>query len=542
MTERMTRFISDNSHRYVVPRAQVYEPCEGEWCVAAWKGDSVFCKCQVLGKLENGDYEVFFPKYGYGDVPWRNVYKLVSSLPKGSKLDQYLREELDEILFRQSMGESQDTANELVIYENIDNEKVNEEIARKQKSEKDARKARIKAQNLEAEVKTYNEKKLATRSKIIDIEESSDEELDTNTSEEMKGVKKKAKKENMAVKWGEDVYVDIVEMESEEEELEDDDLMDIVIENVRSLEKQPKMNSPLRRPAKMKDYDETIENEENKEPDADKWKEEEVKHIEDFKKISDTKDEGKWEIVKFENTETEINMIKKKDDEEKAYAHNVDNETMTMGEEIETMNEDEYEEEEEAEKPEDPEYGFWFWLWYGIDWERILSINEEEVPRVEGGGDDIDEEENMKDENETQNKCEGWKLEEDGEIVKHIDERDRADNHEEYDIPNEDTVDAMEIEEEDDDVYETAEEDEAEESENEKEEEGDKFESKDEGRSDFEVKEDAEMSKPKEKEDVDEQEIRGSRVFRRNKGTEITMWPGKVGTFNAPPSKIFGNV
>ena len=57
-----------------------------------------------LRTLDTGDYKVWFPHYGEGEVAWRKVYENLSDIPKDALLDHYLNEDYDEILHRQSMG------------------------------------------------------------------------------------------------------------------------------------------------------------------------------------------------------------------------------------------------------------------------------------------------------------------------------------------------------------------------------------------------------------------------------------------------------
>ena len=56
-----------------------------------------------------------------------------------------------------------------------------------------------------------------------------------------------------------------------------------------------------------------------------------------------------------------------------------------------------------------------------------------------------------------------------------------------------------------------------------------------------EGEEGTEIDAPVEEEGEEELEVKENIIFQSNNGREITMWPGKVGSFNAPPSKIFGD-
>ena len=108
--------------RYVESRKRVFEPKEGDWCLAAWSGDGAYYKGQIIEIREDGDYWIRFPPYGEGLAEWRNVYHRLSDLPRGAKLDFYLYKDYDEILDRQRAGESRETANEWLVYRNIASE------------------------------------------------------------------------------------------------------------------------------------------------------------------------------------------------------------------------------------------------------------------------------------------------------------------------------------------------------------------------------------------------------------------------------------
>ena len=75
MAARATRYMSEKRTRYLEPRHPVYEPVTGEWCIAAWRHDGVYYKGQIIETLESGNYRVFFPRYGEGEVAWRQVFK-----------------------------------------------------------------------------------------------------------------------------------------------------------------------------------------------------------------------------------------------------------------------------------------------------------------------------------------------------------------------------------------------------------------------------------------------------------------------------------
>ena len=218
------------------PREKVFWPKTGDWCLAAWKQDGVVYKCKILRTLENGDYQVFFPNYGEGEVAWRRVYENLSDVPKDARYEHGLYEEFDLILHKQKMGESNITANETMIFTTIDNEKVNKEIDRQRANVKSAVEARNRAIIFEAESTS---------------EEEEMEEYQRNNEGGYEG----------------DSENDVIIEDSEDDEYEDEDMMQIVVENIRSLEARNYTS-----PQKL----EEIEKGNLRKPLNTKWEEEEI--------------------------------------------------------------------------------------------------------------------------------------------------------------------------------------------------------------------------------------------------------------------------
>ena len=219
------------------PRDKVFWPKTGDWCVAVWKQDGVAYKCKILRTLENGDYQALFPGYGEGEVSWRRVYENLSDVPQGTKYEHGLYEEFYSILHKQMMGESRATANETMIFTTIDNEEVNKEITRQKANEKSAIEARNRAIIFEAESTSEEEEMEEYQG---DNEDSS--ERDHNS--------------------------DVIIEDSEDDGYEDEDMMQIVVENIRSLEGRnytsPQIleelkKFPPRRPFETKWQEENVE-------------------------------------------------------------------------------------------------------------------------------------------------------------------------------------------------------------------------------------------------------------------------------------------
>ena len=280
MSERVTRYISDSKSRYVKPRENVFWPKTGDWCLAAWKQDGVVYKCKILKTLENGNYKAFFPNYGEGEVAWRRVYENLSDVPKDARYEHDLYEEYDLILHKQKMGESNTTANETMIFTTIDNEKVNKEIVRQKANAKSAMEARNRAIIFEAESTS---------------EEEEMEEYQINNEDSDEG----------------DSENDVIIEDSEDDEYEDEEMMQIVVENIRSLEARNYTNPQIL---------EEITRDPPRRPMQTKWEEE--------------------EIVESELLQEDI----------------VENDLSASDEER-----------------DDTDLGWWFWVWFGIDIDEVLA-------------------------------------------------------------------------------------------------------------------------------------------------------------------------
>ena len=201
----MTRYMSDKRSRYVKPRKKIFWPKAGDWCLATWKHDGVVYKGKILKTLENGNYRVWFPNYGEGEAPWQGVYENLSSVPRGALYEKGLADEYELIIHKQKMGESNRTANETMIFNTIDNEEVNKEIERQKANAKSAAEARNRAIIFEAESTSEEEEQEAYQ--------GNDEEDYESESEN-------------------DVVIDV----SEDDEYHDEEMMRVVVENIRSLE------------------------------------------------------------------------------------------------------------------------------------------------------------------------------------------------------------------------------------------------------------------------------------------------------------------
>ena len=178
-----------------------------------------------------------------------------------------------------------------------------------------------------------------------------------------------------------------------------------------------------------------------------------------------------------------------------------EDELLTYG----AVEEDEFQ-EIEIDEVQESEICFWFWFHFGIDCDEILSSKENDDTTEKGDEDDIVQPEDESLAIGDMAKSGGWMLDKKGEIVKLI-YADSWGEDQEYDDDSEsdgfdDEIDELAegMKESDEDNYDTAE----------------------------------------ESEDEDEPKVESKvEVSARASEEEILRWPGKIGSFNAPPSKIF---